>query len=63
MIKILRLVTGEDIISNMVIVEEVYELTKPMEVDFSNGNRNAAPTVILSWWLPVPVLKENVAYI
>ena len=57
-VKILRLVTGEDIICNYYKVSsDSYVITDPMMLIVKFKGRNSS--VIMEHWLPVEVIKNN----
>ena len=57
-VKILRLVTGEDIICNYYKVStDSYVVTDPMMLIVKFKGRNSS--VIMEHWLPVEVIKNN----
>ena len=57
-VKIMRLVTGEDIICNVYkISSESYCVTDPMMLIVKFKGRNSS--VIMEHWLPVEVIKSN----
>lgn len=57
-VKILRLVTGEDIICNYYkISSDSYIVSDPMVLMINFKGKN--PNVIMEHWLPVEVIKKN----
>lgn len=57
-VKILRLVTGEDIICNYYKVSsDSYVITDPMMLIIKFKGRNSS--VVMEHWLPVEVIKNN----
>lgn len=56
-IKIVRLQNGEDIIGNLNLVDDEYEITEPMSVALvTKGQENG---LVMSHWLPVQLIKKN----
>ena len=62
MIKILRLKSGEDIIGSIMANEETYDVLDPMTVDVEVRGSNAGH-LIMGNWLPVQLIKHNIATI
>lgn len=59
LIKILRLVTGEDIISYVEKCPEGVVVRTPMEVFFKTDPKSSTEILLLNNWIPFSVLKSN----
>ena len=58
-IKILRLVTGEDIISYIERYKEEVIVRSPMEIFLKNDPKTGNEVLFLNNWLPSSILKTN----
>lgn len=56
-IKIVRLKNGEDIIGNLNMVNDEYEITEPMSVNVVIKGQESG--LVMSHWLPVQLIKKN----
>jgi len=56
-IKIVRLKNGEDIIGNLNMVNDEYEITEPMSVNVVMKGQESG--LVMSHWLPVQLIKKN----
>jgi len=64
-IKILRLATGEDIVSYCIIDDETYSvlLDNPMRIHISRSQQTRQTVLILMPWLPIELIEEDTTYI
>lgn len=64
-IKILRLTTGEDIVSYCIIDEETYNvlLDNPMKIHISRSQQSKQTVLLLMPWLPIELIEEDTTYI
>ena len=58
-VKIVRMITGEDVICDFVEDEGGTYMIEPLEISLKNSKGNA--TVLLSNWLPIEIVKDNYA--
>lgn len=63
-IKLLRLKSGEDIISYFEQVDKLnFVLREPMVVLVKNDMKSGKQIIMMDHWLPVPLIKYNEAFI
>jgi hypothetical protein len=62
-IKIVRMKDGFDIITSIDLVRGEYLVKNPMVVDLHYRKGSAKPELVMTNWLPVPILIENEASI
>jgi hypothetical protein len=63
-VKIVRLKTGEDIITYLEQVDKLnFIVREPMIVMVKNDSRAGKQTVMMDHWLPVPLILHNEAFI
>lgn len=63
-IKLLRLKNGEDIIAYLEQVDKMnFILREPMEVMVKFDNRTGKQTVLMDYWLPKTLIRQNEAFI
>lgn len=62
-INIVRLKEGCDIITSIDLVKGEYLVKNPMVVDLHYRKGSPKPELILTNWLPVPIIKDNSASI
>jgi hypothetical protein len=63
-VKIVRLKTGEDIITYLEQVDKLnFIVREPMIVMVKNDSRTGKQTVMMDHWLPVPLILHNEAFI
>lgn len=63
-VKILRLKTGEDIITYFEQVDKLnFIVREPMVVMVKNDSRTGKQTIMMDHWLPVPLILHNEAFI
>jgi hypothetical protein len=56
-IKIVRLKNGEDIIGNLNLINDEYEIMEPMSVNVVMKGQESG--LVMSHWLPVQLIKKN----
>ena len=56
-IKIVRLKNGEDIIGNLNLIDDEYEIMEPMSVNVVMKGQESG--LVMSHWLPVQLIKKN----
>ena len=63
-VKLIRLKTGEDIISYIEQVDKLnFIVREPMVVITKMDNRNGKHIIMMDHWLPVPLIRHNEAFI
>jgi len=63
-VKLIRLKTGEDIISYIEQVDKLnFIVREPMVVITKTDNRNGKHIIMMDHWLPVPLIRHNEAFI
>ena len=63
-VKLIRLKTGEDIISYIEQVDKLnFIVREPMVVITKMDNRNGKHIIMMYHWLPVPLIRHNEAFI
>ena len=63
-VKLIRLKTGEDIISYIEQVDKLnFIVREPMVVITKMDNRNGKHIIMMDHWLPAPLIKNNEAFI
>ena len=63
MIKILRLKTGEEVISYVEIGKKSTKMFHPLNIYIEFNSKNLTQQLVLSYWLPRNLIKENSAEI
>lgn len=63
-VKLIRLKTGEDIISYIEQVDKLnFIVREPMVVLTKQDNKNGKHIIMMDHWLPVPLIRHNEAFI
>lgn len=63
-VKLLRLKNGEDIIAYLEQVDKMnFILREPMEVMVKFDNRTGKQTILMDYWLPKTLIRQNEAFI
>jgi hypothetical protein len=62
-VKIIRLQTGEDVIGEITPIDEEgsFSVLDPMQIDMQLDPTSRKQILIMSHWLPVSLIKDNVA--
>ena len=58
-VKIVRMITGEDVICDFIEDEGGTYMVEPLEISLKNSKGNA--TVVLANWLPLEIINDNLA--
>lgn len=58
-VKIVRMITGEDVICNFIEDDEGTHMSEPLEVSVKFG-KSGEPAVILKNWIPLELVNDNI---
>lgn len=58
-VKIVRIITGEDVICNFIEDASGTYMSEPLEVDVRSSKKSGEPTVVLRNWLPIELVSDN----